>query len=120
WNVLFGASKCKTIVISKLQDSSGNYPPLQFFNTALCQVDEIELLGITIRSDLTWNHLVNNMAQTAGRKLGLLRKVSFYLTTTSHNLQSQDQVKNGVCLHSLDGVITNITVKIGCNSEKSN
>lgn len=79
WNVLFGAAKCKSITISRLQDAEGNHPSLSFMNTILTEVDEVELLGITIRKELTWNHIIKNMATNAGKRLGLLRRVAPYL-----------------------------------------
>ena len=79
WNVLFGAAKCKSITISNLEDAAGNHPELNFMDTILSEVDEVELLGITIRKKLSWNHILKNMATNAGKRLGLLRKVAPYI-----------------------------------------
>ena len=80
WNVLFGAAKCKSVTISRLQDAEGNHPDLHFMDTILEEVDEVELLGITIRKELTWTHIVKKMASDAGKRLGLLRRVAPYLS----------------------------------------
>ncbi len=80
WNALFGAAKCKSITVSNLKDAAGNHPELHFMNTILTEVDEVELLGITIRQELSWNHIVKNMATDAGKRLGLLRKVAPYIS----------------------------------------
>jgi len=79
WNVLFGAAKCKSVTISSLQDAAGNHPELHFMDSILTEADEVELLGITIRKELSWNHILKNMATNAGKRLGLLRKVSPYI-----------------------------------------
>ena len=79
WNVLFGAAKCKSVTISSLKDAEGNHPELHFMDTILTEVDEVELLGITIRKELTWTHILKKMATDAGKRLGLLRKVAPYL-----------------------------------------
>ena len=55
WNVLFGAAKCKTTTISNLRDADGNHPPLQFFGVTLEEVDSVDLLGLTLNNNLSWN-----------------------------------------------------------------
>jgi hypothetical protein len=66
-NVLFSAAKCKSVTISSLKDAEGNHPELHFMDTILTEVDEVELLGITIRKELTWTHILKKMATEAGK-----------------------------------------------------
>ena len=79
WNVLFGAAKCKSTTISNRKDAVGNHPPLNFFGSTLEEVDHVDLLGLTLSNDLSWNQVVTKMAKTAGQKLGFLRRVSPYI-----------------------------------------
>ncbi|KAI8498403.1 hypothetical protein Bbelb_236050 [Branchiostoma belcheri] len=80
WNVLFGATKCKCLTVSNLRDAVGNHPELSFMDTPLAEVEEAELLGVTIRKELTWTHHIKQMATDAGKRLGLLRRVAPYLS----------------------------------------
>ena len=72
WNVLFGTEKCKATTISNRKDAVGSHPPLSFFGTILEETDSVDLLGLTLRNDLSWNPVVTKMAKTAGQRLGLL------------------------------------------------
>jgi len=80
WNVLFGATKCKSMIVSNLKDVEGNHPDLTFMDTILTEVEEVDLLGLTIRRNLTWSHHIDKMSTDAGKRLGLLRRVSPYLS----------------------------------------
>ena len=79
WNVLFGAAKCKTTTISNRRDADGNHPPLHFFGVTLEEADSVDLLGLTLNNNLSWNQVVTKMSKTAGQRLGLLRRVSPYI-----------------------------------------
>ena len=100
-NVLFGAAKCKTTTISNLRDADGNHPPLYFFGVNLGEADSVDLLGLTLNNNLSWdvwNQVVTKMSKTAGQRLGLLRRVSPYSTCPeSQHLQSHDTIQNGIC-----------------------
>jgi hypothetical protein len=94
WNVLFGAAKCKSVTISRLKDAKNAHPDLTFMNTILSEVEEVELLGITIRKDLTWTHIVHKMASDAGKRLGLLRKVAPYITPIQRAMIYKSMVRS--------------------------
>ena len=81
WNVLFGAAKCKTTstTISNRRDADGNHPPLHFFGVTLEEADSLDLLGLALNNNLSWNQVVTKMSKTAGQRLGLLRRVSPYI-----------------------------------------
>ena len=79
WNVLFGAAKCQTTTISNRRDAVGNHPPLHFFGVTLEEADSVDLLGLTLNNNLSWNQVVTKMSKTAGQRLGLLRRVSPYI-----------------------------------------
>ena len=79
WNVLFGAAKCKTTTISNRRDTDGNHPPLHFFGVTLEEGDNVDLLGLTLNNNLSWNQVVTKMSKTAGQRLGFQRRVSPYI-----------------------------------------
>jgi len=86
WNVLFGAEKCKTTIISNRKDAKGSHPPLYFFGTRLEETDSVDLLGLTLTNDLSWKPVVTKMAKTAGQRLGLLRRAAPYIVPTQRAL----------------------------------
>ena len=94
WNVLVGAAKCKSVTVSRLKDTDCNHPDLQFMNTILTEVDEVELLGISIGKDLTWTHIVKKMATDAAKRLGLLRRVSPYLNPDQRAMIYKSMVRS--------------------------
>jgi hypothetical protein len=61
-------------------------------NTTLAEWDEVELLGITIQKDLTWTHIVHNMASEAGKRLGHLRRVAPYISPTHRAIKYKSMV----------------------------
>ena len=79
WNVLFFAAKCKTTTISNRRDADGNHPPLHFFGVTLEEADNVDLLGLTLNNNLSWNQVVTKMSKTAGQWLGLLRRDPYIL-----------------------------------------
>ena len=100
WNVLFGAAKCKTTSISNRRDADGNHPPLHFFRVTLEEADSLDLLGLTLNNNLSWNQVVTKMSKTAGQRLGLLRRISPYILYTcpeSHHVHGHDTINNGIC-----------------------
>ena len=72
--------KCNTTIISNRKDVLGNHPNLRFFGTDLNEAGSVDLLGITISKDLSWNPVINRMAKSAGQRLGLLRRTAPYLS----------------------------------------
>ena len=99
WNVLFGAAKCKTTTISNCRDADGNHPPLHFFAVTLKEADGMDLLGLTLNNNLSWNQVVTKISKTACQRLGLLRRVSPYILPAQrviiYNKPWYDQ--NGIC-----------------------
>ena len=50
-------------------------PELEFGNEQLQLLDEIKLLGVTIRSDLRWNSNTKDIVKRAYNKLWILRRL---------------------------------------------
>ncbi|XP_078594501.1 uncharacterized protein LOC144872315 [Branchiostoma floridae x Branchiostoma japonicum] len=100
------------MTISNLKDAEGNHPELSFMDTTLAEVDEVDLLGATIRKDLTWNHHIKKMAADAGKRLGLLRRAAPYLNPQQRATIYKSMVRSsmeyastvwmGACSTSLD------------------
>lgn len=94
WNVQFGAAKCKTATISNRRDAVGTHPSLQFFGTTLEEVEDIELLGISINRNLSWSSVINKMVSSASQRLGLLRRASPYLDTSQKAMIYKSMVRS--------------------------
>lgn len=73
----------------------------------LTAANELEILGVTIDSMLTWSNHHYNIAIGAGHKLGVLEKLANKLNTEFELLQISSQKCNGVCLPELDECFIN-------------
>ncbi|XP_072170188.1 uncharacterized protein [Diadema setosum] len=74
WRVSFEPAKCKGLkILRKRQPSRVD---LHFGNTKITEVDELEILGITVDKKLTWNKHIRNISSRAGQRLGALRRVA--------------------------------------------
>ena len=71
------------------------------FDTTLHEANIIDLHGLSVKKGLSSTPVVNDLAKTTSRRLGLL---SFPHTfTESNHLQSYDSPKNGICQFCLNG-----------------
>ena len=68
------SAKCKFMTISRKRIPTR--PEFQFGSTTLAVMNEMENLGVTIDSKLTWTKHVSNTASRAGQKLEALRRVA--------------------------------------------
>ena len=71
--VTFEQSKCKAMIISRKRNPTKL--DLLFGTTKLVEKEELEILGVTVDSKLTWTN-ISNVSSRAGQKLGALRRVS--------------------------------------------
>ena len=74
WRVSFEPAKCKALTISRKRQPSRI--ALYFRNTRLTEVDELQILGVTVDKKLTWNKHVSNISSRAGQRLGALRRIA--------------------------------------------
>ena len=70
WRVSFELAKCKALTISRKWQPSRI--DLYFGNTRLEEVDELQILVVTVDKKLTWNKHVSNISSRAGQRLGAL------------------------------------------------
>ena len=77
WKVTFEPSKCKVMTI--FRERIPTRPQFQFGSIPLAVMNELEILGFTIDSKLTWTKHVSNTTWSAGKKLGALRRVAIKL-----------------------------------------
>ena len=97
WNVLFGAAKCKTTIISYQRDADGNPPPPNFFGVTLREADSVDLLGgLTLNNNSSCNKVITKMAKTAGQRLGLLRRVSSYILPVQRAIIYKTMIRSKV------------------------
>ena len=72
--VTFELSKCKAMTISRKRNPTKL--DLLFGITKLAEKEELEILGVTVDSKLTWTKHISNVSSRVGQKLGALRKVA--------------------------------------------
>ena len=74
WKVTFEPSKCKAMTISRKRNPSTL--DLYFGDCKLVEKDELDILGVTVDSKLTWVKHISKTTARAGQKLGALRRVA--------------------------------------------
>ena len=92
WKVTFEPTKCKTMVLSRKRTPSK--PDLYFGDCKLPTVNELEILGVTIDSKLTWSKHLSTISTRAGQKLGALRKVANKLDAVGRATVYKSQVRS--------------------------
>ncbi|XP_047998106.1 uncharacterized protein LOC125235552 [Leguminivora glycinivorella] len=76
-----------------------------FQNVSLPLTDDLELLGVSLKSNLNFGSIIESRAKNAAKKLGVLFKVKRYFTPNQLISLYQAQVRSCVeyCCHLLDG-----------------
>ncbi|XP_071823189.1 uncharacterized protein [Apostichopus japonicus] len=72
--ICISGSVTKALTISRKRNPTKL--DLMFGNTKLAEKEELEILGVTIDSKLTWAKHISKVSSRAGQKLGSLRKVA--------------------------------------------
>ena len=92
WKVTFEPSKCKAMTISRKRNPTRL--GLQFGTTELAEKEELEILGVTIDSKLTWAKHISNISSRAGQRLGALRRVASKLDARDRATVYKAQVRS--------------------------
>ncbi|CAJ1050811.1 hypothetical protein Bbelb_118400 [Xyrichtys novacula] len=74
WKVTFEPSKCKAIFLSRKRNPSRL--DLFFGTTRITLSEQMEVLGLSIDSKLTWTSHLSNICRRAGQRHGALRKLA--------------------------------------------
>ena len=88
----FEPSKCKALTISRRRNPTRL--DLLFGSTKLAEKEELEILGVTIDSKLTWTKHISNITSRAGQKLGALRRIANKLNVGSRATVYKAQVRS--------------------------
>jgi hypothetical protein len=92
WKVTFEPSKCKAMTISRRRNPSKL--GLHFGDCQLTERDELDILGVTVDSKLTWAKHISNITARAGQRLGALRRVATKLDMKGRSTVYKAQVRS--------------------------
>ena len=68
------ASKTKTMIVSRSRTMHPQSPPLTIDVTVLKESDDLDILGVTFDSKLTFEKHLRSVSRAASQRLGILRK----------------------------------------------
>ena len=74
WGMKLNASKTKTMIVSKSRTMHPQSPPLTIDGTVLKESDDLDILGVTFDSKLTYEKHLRSVSRAASQRLGILRK----------------------------------------------
>ena len=74
WRMKLNASKTKTMIVSRASTIHLQSPPLTIDGTVLKESDDLDILGVTFDSKLTFEKHLRSVSRAAPQTLGILRK----------------------------------------------
>ena len=74
WGMKLNVSKTKTIIVSRSRTMHPQAPPLTIDDTVLKEYDDLDTLGVTFDSKLTFEKHLRSVARAASQRLRILRK----------------------------------------------
>ena len=74
WGMKLNASKTKTMIVSRSLTMHPQSPPLTIDSTVLKESDDLDILGVTFDSKLTFEKHLRSVYRAASQRLGILRK----------------------------------------------
>ena len=74
WRMKLNASKTKTMIVSRSRTMHPQPPPLTIDDTVLKESDDLDILGVTFDSKLTFEKHLRSVSRAASQRLGVLRK----------------------------------------------
>ena len=74
WGMKLNASKTKTMIVYRSRTIPPQSPPLTIDGTVLKESVELDILGVTFDSKLTFEQHLRSVSRAASQRLGILRK----------------------------------------------
>ena len=74
WGMKLNASKTKTMIVSRSRTMHPQSPPLTIGGTVLKESDDLDILGVTFDSWMTFEKHLCLVSRAASQRLGILRK----------------------------------------------
>ena len=74
WGMKLNASKTKAMIVSRSRTMHPQSPPLTIDGTVLMESDDLDILGVTFDSKLTFEKHLRSVSRAASQRLGVLRK----------------------------------------------
>ena len=74
WGMKLNASKTKTNIVSRSRTMHPQSPPLTIDGTVLKESDDLDILGVTFDSKLTFEKHLRSVSRAAFQRLAILRK----------------------------------------------
>ena len=74
WGMKLYASKAKTMIVSRSRTMHPRSPPLTIDDTVLMESDDLDILGVTFDSKLTFEKHLRSVSRAASQRLGILKK----------------------------------------------
>ena len=74
WGMKLNASKIKTMIVGRSRAMHPQSPPLTIDGTVLKESDNLDILGVTVDSKLTFEKHLRSVSRAASQRLGILRK----------------------------------------------
>lgn len=92
WQVKFAPQKTKVLVVSRSQLNIR----LSFDEKELTPQEEVEVLGVTYDSKLTFRTHIEQLTRTASRKLASLRRISWLLDNRGREVLYKAQIRSSL------------------------
>ena len=74
WGMKLNASKTKTMIVFRSHTMHPQPPPLTIDGTVLKEFNDLDILGVTFDSKLTFEKHLRSFSRVASQRLGILRK----------------------------------------------
>ena len=74
WGMKLNASNTKTMIVSRWRTMHPQSPPLTIGGTVLKESDDLDILGVTFDSRMTFEKHFHSVSRAASQRLGILRR----------------------------------------------
>ena len=76
WGMKLDVSKTKTMIVSSSPTMHHQSPPLTIATKMLKEFDDLDILGVTFYSKMTFEKHLRSVSRVSSQRLGILRKSS--------------------------------------------